>query len=216
MEWLRSGEFLGVSRLVFRSRVTPVRREWEPDISGDGVCLEGLNWDAPKRIRFCSGLKDLEERPMLYLGVGESSVVHPPSESYARTTQTIILPGWCGNSYSPARPDFSKSSSSSWRDPPHSGWSSSKSIATKDADGLAGWVIFALAMKFLFLLWLEGGKYISTCEKVDERRHLTSGVRKKARNERVKTTKSGSDPLIGAFCTRNLDRILLSSLIARY
>lgn len=67
-------------------------------------------------------------------------------------------------------------------------------------------------MQFLFLLGLEGGKYISTCEKVDERRHLTSGVRKKARNERVKTTKSGSDPLVGAFCTRNLDRLLLSSL----
>lgn len=60
---------------VFWLGVILGRSEWEFEISGDGVCFEGLNCDVEKLVRFCLGLRDLEERLMLYFGVGELFVV---------------------------------------------------------------------------------------------------------------------------------------------
>lgn len=60
----------------------------------------------------------------------------------------------------------------------------------------------------LSLLGVKGGKYMSICEKIDERReHLTSGVRKEATNEGAKTTSRARTASIDAFRTRNLDRL---------
>lgn len=66
----------------------------------------------------------------------------------------------------------------------------------------------------LSLLGLRGGEYMSTCVKIDERGHLTSGVRKEATNEGAKTTSRARTASIDTFCTRNLDGLLSSSLNA--
>lgn len=93
-----------------------------------------------------------------------------------------------------------------WCDLFYSGWFFLKFIVIKDVDWKRWVSNICFSYEVLFLLGVEGGKYMSICEKIDERReYLILGVRKEVMNEGVKMMSWVWIVFIDVFCICNLD-----------